>query len=417
MSPRVSVIIPVHNAERYMDECLTSVQRQTERDIEIILVDDTSRDRSVTMIEEAAATDPRIRLLHTTSNKGAGHARNLGVEAAHGVYLAFLDADDFFEPTFLEEAGDALDSYEADLVITKSTTYEVSSGEDYETGWTFVADQVPSAQPFSYRDMPGHIFNTFSNVPWNRVFRASFVARHHLRFQEVFRTNDLLFTCSALVLAGRIVTIPKPFTHYRVGALTNSQATNERQPLAFFEAFQALHDVLDEHGILPEVEQSFVNHALDGFLANMASQRTFEGCRTVFEARHTYDQAFGISSRPTGYFYNTGQIESFRKTLDDDFEHFLFSTLLDTRIERNAAWERGRVIERQMWENFHTAKDLKERNRELEANLDELNEACAQQEERIGALEGARAAVEGSLSFRIGRTLTAPGRRLRDLLS
>ncbi|MDY4041932.1 MAG: glycosyltransferase family 2 protein [Collinsella sp.] len=423
MAPRVSVIIPLHNAERHIGACLDSVQGQTERDLEIICVDDLSTDGSVPLIEARAAADGRIRLIRSDRNGGAGHARNLGIEAANGAYLAFLDADDFFEPTFMEEAAEKLDRTGADLVVTKSTTYEVGSGEDYETGWTFVAENIPAAEPFSYRDMPERIFNTFANVPWNKVFRASFVRGNGLGFQEILRTNDLLFVCKALVLARGIVTIDRPFTHYRVGTLTNSQATNDREPLGFFKAFKALHEFLEERGLLPEVERSFVNHALDGFAANMASQRAFSGYQAIFEARHEYDAAFGITGHEPDYYYDSAQITRFEEALSTDFERFLFTSLHNTRVERNAAWARGRVIERQMWENYEklgaAERRIADLERELAAARAACEEGCARVRELTSALDardGELDALKGSTSFRLGRAITSPGRGLRDLL-
>ena len=94
--PKVSVIIPVYNAEKYLRQCLDSVVNQTLREIEIICVDDGSTDGSLAILQEYAANDARIKVL-TQKNQYAGVARNNGMAAAQGKYFAFLDADDYYD--------------------------------------------------------------------------------------------------------------------------------------------------------------------------------------------------------------------------------------------------------------------------------------------------------------------------------
>src|SRR5438309_10172922 len=103
MHPRiVSVITPVFNAAGFLPETLRSVQAQTLRNWEHILVDDGSTDGSFALIEEAVAADPRLRLLRTRGRSGPGKARNQGLECARGKYVAFLDADDLWLPEKLK---------------------------------------------------------------------------------------------------------------------------------------------------------------------------------------------------------------------------------------------------------------------------------------------------------------------------
>lgn len=97
----ISVIVPVYKVEPYLARCVRSLQRQTYTDLEIILVDDGSPDRSGSMCDEFAAADNRIRVIHKP-NGGLSDARNAGIEAASGEYLAFLDSDDWADPTWLE---------------------------------------------------------------------------------------------------------------------------------------------------------------------------------------------------------------------------------------------------------------------------------------------------------------------------
>ena len=102
--PAVSVIIPVYNAAEFLKDGLNSLLKQTLREIEIICVDDGSTDGSLVILKEFEKADARIRVIHQ-ENQGAGAARNNGMDVARGKYLAFLDADDFFEKNMLKAAS------------------------------------------------------------------------------------------------------------------------------------------------------------------------------------------------------------------------------------------------------------------------------------------------------------------------
>lgn len=100
-NPIVSVIVPVHNAEKYLEQCFESILGQTLGDIEVICVNNRPTDGSAVILDGFAEKDPRLSVLQSPG-LGAGGARNIGLRAAKGKYLSFLDADDFFEPDMLE---------------------------------------------------------------------------------------------------------------------------------------------------------------------------------------------------------------------------------------------------------------------------------------------------------------------------
>lgn len=116
MKSLISVIIPVYKVEDYLTACVESVQAQTYQNIEIILVDDGSPDNCPNMCNEFAARDSRIRVIHK-ENGGLSSARNAGIEAAKGEYLAFLDSDDLWTPLFLERLYRAIEETDADFSV------------------------------------------------------------------------------------------------------------------------------------------------------------------------------------------------------------------------------------------------------------------------------------------------------------
>lgn len=115
--PKVSIIVPVYNAEKYLDRCVSSLQNQTLDDIEIILVDDSSTDSSLELCKKMAESDPRIKVLHKV-NEGAGKARNEALKIAKGDYIGFSDSDDFVEPDMFEVLYEKAIEHGSDLVMS-----------------------------------------------------------------------------------------------------------------------------------------------------------------------------------------------------------------------------------------------------------------------------------------------------------
>ncbi len=115
--PKVSIIVPVYNAEKYLERCITSLKNQSLSDIEIILVDDASSDLSPEMCDKAAKEDLRIKVIHK-ENAGAGMARNAGLGIATGKYIGFVDCDDYVMPDMFQTLYEKAEKYNADLVMS-----------------------------------------------------------------------------------------------------------------------------------------------------------------------------------------------------------------------------------------------------------------------------------------------------------
>ena len=117
MQPKVSIIIPVYNAEKYLLRCVDSLVNQTLKEIEIILVDDFSTDNSGILCDELALKDERIKVIHK-KNEGAGFARNAGIEIAKGKYIGFVDSDDYVDVKMYESMYNVAEKYSTDFVMS-----------------------------------------------------------------------------------------------------------------------------------------------------------------------------------------------------------------------------------------------------------------------------------------------------------
>lgn len=311
MNPKVSVIIPVFNVEKYVEECLDSLLNQTLKDIEIICVDDGSKDKSLSILEKYAAKNNRVKVMHQ-ENQGAGAARNLGLQAAKGEYLSFFDSDDFFDANMLEVCTETMDKDQSDVLVYAAKQYDHATGVTTEMPWSLRIKNCPGNSPFSPHEMAGKLFNTFQNWPWNKMFRHSFVKEKSLNFQEIPRTNDMAFVCLALALANNISIVNEPFANYRVGTGTSLQQTNDKAPLSFWDAYKETKRRLTTCGKYEEFEQSFLNSVLGGTLYNLRSVKTTKAYRDILSLiKYHADDEFGFSDKPIEYYYDLNQISEF----------------------------------------------------------------------------------------------------------
>jgi glycosyltransferase involved in cell wall biosynthesis len=302
-APKISVIIPVYNAEPYLWECLDSVVSQTLREIEIICVDDGCTDGSPATLEEYAAADPRFRILRR-ENGGAGAARNAGLEAARGEYLSFLDADDLFEETMLERAYEKCVAHDLDFVVFRSDAYDGQTKVQEPCPWTVKQTLLPEKEPFCWCDISHDIFRAFIGWPWDKLYKRAFILEAGLRFQKQRTSNDLYFVFGALVCAQRIAVLDAVLAHHRKNVRGSLSTTREKSPECFFAALIALREKLTELGIYEDVRQSFVNYALHFCLWNLDSLLPEDRALLHARLRGEYFDALEISRFNAEYFYH-----------------------------------------------------------------------------------------------------------------
>ena len=317
-TPKVSVIIPVYNTEKYLRECLDSVANQTLRDIEIICVDDGSTDNSLAILREYAAKDNRVTVL-TQKNINAGAARNHGMLYAKGKYLSFLDSDDYFDLCMLSDCVQKMESEKADIVCFAARQKDMRNGRTSDMPWSLDVRNLPNKACFSPNEIPTKIFNTFQNWPWNKMFRREFIEKNGIRFQEIPRTNDMLFTCSALVLAERIAVIKKAYVFYRIGTGTSLQQTNNACPLSFWDAFRETKAFLMERELYARYEQSFINWIACGMYYNYRSIKDPTASAAVFCCiKYRGEQDFNLLKYDKSYYYNPYWLASYKSILEQD---------------------------------------------------------------------------------------------------
>lgn len=202
MRPHVSLIIPVHNAEPFLDRCLASAAAQTGLELEIICVDDASTDRSPAMLDARAAADSRFRVVHRPVNGGESAARNHGVALARGDYLAFLDHDDMLEPDACRKLYQAAKAADADIVRGRVKTV------DYEGHASLSPLQL-------HRDICDISRFYFTGDWWSAIYRASLVQGKVSFAEEFILGADTIFLTETLIAASKVTCIDDlVYTHF-----------------------------------------------------------------------------------------------------------------------------------------------------------------------------------------------------------
>lgn len=313
--PKVSVIIPVYNGERFLLECVESVIHQTLKEIEIIIVDDGSTDKTPSIIRSLQKKDSRIRSLRLEHNN-AGNARNAGMKIAKGDFLSFLDADDVFAPEMLEKCAAAMERESSDVLVYAASEFDMRTGTIKPMPWSLRIDQCPDHSPFHPTEMAELLLNSFQNWPWNKMFRRSFIVEHHIVWQSVIRTNDLAFTTQALTQAERISVLNESFVNYRIGSGTSLQQTNHASPLAFWDAFKETKRRMQEDGTFQTYEKSYLRSAMNGMIYNYESIKDSQAKRTLYDYIREHAEAdFGFSRFPRTFYLESDKYDKYIKII------------------------------------------------------------------------------------------------------
>ena len=218
----VSVIVPIYNSEKYLENCLVSIQEQTLATIEVICVNDGSTDSSQDIIDFFCSTDVRFFCCEI-NHRGAGEARNVGLKYANGDYVCFLDSDDWFEKDMLENAYLLMKKEQLDVCVWGTLEYDNCSLLERKSHKHLRLDYVSQMGVFNGTRFD-HIFNFTCGSTWNKLFSRTYLKSIGAKFLNTHIYNDIYFTYIALALAKRIDVIDAYYVHYRVNNTDSLQS-------------------------------------------------------------------------------------------------------------------------------------------------------------------------------------------------
>ena len=245
MSPKVSIVIPVYNAETYLKECLESVVHQTLEDIEIVCIDDGSTDRSGAMLDEYASRDSRFKVIHK-ANGGYGKAMNAGIDAATGEYIGIVEPDDYIEPAMYETLYSKAKESDLDLIKSGFRRFRHDGNSEVisecevpdRTGKLHgvLLDLTENLTPYKFP------MNT-----WTGIYRRAYLNKYHIRHHETpgasFQDNG--FWLQTFWHAKRAMFIPDVFYNYRCDN-PNSSVTNPEKVFCMKEEYDWIREFLEK---------------------------------------------------------------------------------------------------------------------------------------------------------------------------
>lgn len=212
----VSVIVPVFNAEAYLEACLNSALTQSLREIEVLCVDDGSTDSSPEILRRLAEKDARVRVFRQ-GNARQGAARNRALDEARGACVAFLDADDAFAPGALKKLFETARAGSLDMLLMSCVRVD-DAGRERRWSYHDFSKFLPAAFPrerFSRKDCPPKLFWRMPCSCWGTFYSRAFLEKNRLRFPEKIFFEDRPFFYWALAAAGRAGILDEPLYRYR----------------------------------------------------------------------------------------------------------------------------------------------------------------------------------------------------------
>jgi CDP-glycerol glycerophosphotransferase len=220
-SPRLSIVVPVYDVERYLSECLDSILGQDFTDFELIVVDDRSPDGCADILRDYEQRDDRVRVLSLEQNVGLGYARNAGLEIARGDYIWFIDSDDLLRPGTMAKVMDRAEATGAEVVMFSWVRFYEDATEKVGTNTEILAK---APEIFTASECP-QILKVLQ-VAWNKIIRRELLERTNLRFPTGYY-EDTAFTYPLLASARSITTLPIVVVGYRQrasGAITATRS-------------------------------------------------------------------------------------------------------------------------------------------------------------------------------------------------
>lgn len=421
---KVSVIVPVYNAENYLEETAGYILGQSLEDIEIIFVDDGSTDSSRDIIKRLMGGDPRIILLEQ-ENLFAGTARNKGLEKASGEYLMFWDSDDIFAHDALEKMYEKISAESADICVCAGNQYDCEADMFYPAPQYLNLNKIPS-ESFSRETNEDNILNFTTAVVWNKMLRRDFVLKEGLRFQGIRNGNDIFFVVNALCLASKITYVEDVLVTYRKNQKVSLVSTSKKAPETPLYAWRDTALELRKRGAFPE--RSFVNKAIDSIaylLRNLNDYDAFISTVNMIKTDMLEDMA--IAGKPVEYFNIEWHGELARHLVsskDTDIMNWIFHKTYTQMQKAQADVKINKVkldkAKVEIRERKYVASELKRLLREEIRAYDRLKRSSdSALERKTRQYENTKhdlEMVKASVSFKIGRGVTFLPRKIKSLI-
>lgn len=264
---KLSIIVPVYNAEKYLEKCLDSLVNQTMDDYEVILVNDGSKDSSQSIIDSYVNQYPELIRAVTVENGGQGRARNIGIDMARGAYIGFVDSDDWVASDMFEKLYTAVVEDDADMAVCDTVQCFDDGSEVY----------LPMSRFESAMEI--------TTAVWNKLFKKELV--EGIRFPEGLWYEDAEFVIKTMLGCKNIARVGEGLYFYRCGQLSTMNNKNARKNLDMISIMEDLKAYMLPRGYMAEFEELLLCHLLLDTINRVNVQRG-EGCEEVIKTLRDY---------------------------------------------------------------------------------------------------------------------------------
>ena len=262
---KISIVLPVYNVEKYLEQCLDSVLNQDLKEIEVICVNDGSSDNSGEILDRYQKKDSRVIVINQ-ENQGQGAARNSGMKIARGEYLFFVDPDDWIMENSLKRVYDFAKENNSTVVFFDSKFYNEPLNkfdndriQDYLTKkFNKNFDNIKS---FSLKDC-NNDFSAFCLAVWNRIFKTDFIKNNNISFPKTKLSEDTTFSIETMFLCDCVHYFQEYVYCYRIRKGSTSH-TNNIHAMKVFDSLDMLEDFMKEHNLFNTYKKQFYEYKVN----------------------------------------------------------------------------------------------------------------------------------------------------------
>lgn len=314
---KVSIIVPVYNASKYLKDSIEDILNQSYEDFELICVNDGSTDNSLEVLSEYKTKDERVIVINQ-ENKGGGSARNVGADFAKGEYLLFLDADDKFENCLIKKCIEKADKEKCDVLIYAADEFHYITKETKPSPWLLQK---------AYEKYDGNPFHYTTTTVWNKLYRREYLNKYNIRHQDQRVTAfSMYFTFFALMYTSRISFLDEILVHYRGENPSSSMRRHDSSPLDTLVVLEAIWNRLKSDVFLSNKKSIYINFAIKNIFERTGWFKEYDSFSIMYDELHNggFDR-IGLSEDNDVFVENKGWIEQKKNIMKYSMAEYFFN--------------------------------------------------------------------------------------------
>lgn len=275
---KVSIVIPFHNVQEYIETALTTIVNQTLKETEIICINDNSDDGSLDIVQRFAQNDGRFKIINLDSRQGQGFARNIGIDNATGKYIGFVDADDWVNETMFEKLFNKAEETNSDISMCKTILFDEKSQKEMFDGY-YQLNSLNNFldRSFSSYEIKDNLLN-FNVAIWNKIYKTDFLKNLNIKFPSGYIYEDLPFFFETLLKSGNLSIVNENLYYYRINRPGSTMQNIGDKILNRIDMLKKALEHLQNCPFYHEIETSVLNWLIEDIFhrASLIDEEFFE---------------------------------------------------------------------------------------------------------------------------------------------